>query len=91
MFWFEGRMLRDGSDACAGSGGGGIWWEERREALCGYGDAGTELRSGMVGGCIEDDGGDGCGERGCYRSYLEVDARTKKLLFPCVKYPTMVV
>lgn len=57
VFWFDGRMLREEeSEACAGSGGGGMWCEEeRRGAVGGCGEAGTELRSGIV---VEGDDGD---------------------------------
>lgn len=59
VYWFEGRMFRDGDPAdWTGTGGGGIWWEEeRREAFRGCGEAGTVLRSGMV----DAEGGDDAG------------------------------
>jgi hypothetical protein len=54
--WFEGRMLKDSE--VGGRAGGGICWEVRLEAVLdvrrgddaggGRGDAGTELRSGIL-------------------------------------------
>ena len=41
-FWFDGRMSRE---EVAGTGGGGICWEDTRR---GWGEGGTELRSGMT-------------------------------------------
>jgi hypothetical protein len=44
--WLEGRMFSEGE---VGAGGGGIWWEDRRRGVASaWGDAGTELRSGMA-------------------------------------------
>lgn len=42
VFWLEGRILKEGE-------GGGIWFDEgRRELVTERGEAGTELRSGIV-------------------------------------------
>ena len=43
--WFEGRMFSDGSDGIAG---GGMSFEDCRRAARGRGEAGTELRSGIL-------------------------------------------
>lgn len=50
-FWLDGRMLRARSEvdgAGPGAGGGGICWADvRRDRTNAWGDAGTELRSGI--------------------------------------------
>jgi hypothetical protein len=43
--WFEGRMLSEGSE---GTAGGGMSFDDWRREARSRGEAGTELRSGIV-------------------------------------------